>query len=114
MLGLGIFLGGIGWQADASGSGFVASNLPWFSFCSTSSTSRGLHPAGSSGSILPLNRCLRAHLRLEENYNVTGLTRAAPNVANSSIDSKCMQMHHTGTRVDYKGRDSHVSGFVSQ
>lgn len=113
--GFGIFVCGIGWQADASGCGYVsyvASNLLRFSRSIRSRTPRGLRPTlGSSGSIL-LNHCLRAHLRLEENYNVTGLTCAAPNVVNS-IDSKCMQMP-TGTGLDYTGRDSQVSGFVSQ
>lgn len=107
------FVCGIGWQADASGYvSYVASNLLRFSRSIRSRTPRGLRPTlGSSGSIL-LNHCLRAHLRLEENYNVTGLTCAAPNVVNS-IDSKCMQMP-TGTGLDYTGRDSQVSGFVSQ
>ena len=111
--GFGIFVCGIGWQADASGYvSYVASNLLRFSRSIRSRTPRGLRPTlGSSGSIL-LNHCLQAHLRLEENYNVTGLTCAVPNVVNS-IDSKCMQMP-TGTGLDYTGRDSQVSGFVSQ
>ena len=111
--GFGIFVCGIGWQADASGYvSYVASNLLRFSRSIRSRTPRGLRPTlGSSGSIL-LNHCLRAHLRLEENYNVTGLACAAPNVVNS-IDSKCMQMP-TSTGLDYTGRDSQVSGFVSQ